>query len=119
MNRHQSTKAERQERRKRMKERERGNRNESDPGNNTGNSLDALLHPFHCLLATRAMLKKKAVAATACKNRVRGRGREERKKAFLLMNKGNFIFCFSLGMVCATLYYAIRYFLLQLATVHN
>jgi hypothetical protein len=98
-----------------MQEKKKGNRSESDLGNNMGNSLDAVLHSFHCLFTTRAMMKAEAIVGT-CKNRMRrGKGKSE-KKAFLLMNKGNFIFCLSLGMVRDTFYDNIRYFLLQFTT---
>ena len=92
--------------RKRM--RGKGNKSESDLGNNTGNSLDAWLHSlFHYLLAIKTLWKAKTLAVV-CKNR--RREKEERKRAFfLLMNKGNFIFCFSFGMARPTLCSVMRY----------
>jgi hypothetical protein len=67
----QSTKAEPEEKR-------RGNKSESDPGNNTGNSIDALLHSlFHYLLATKTKAK-----AALCEKRKRGRS--EKKNAFFI-----------------------------------
>jgi ribosomal protein S8E len=45
---------------------------------------------------------------------------ERKKKRFLLMNKGNFIFCLSFSMTLPTLCSVMHHsFLLQFATVHS
>jgi hypothetical protein len=50
-----------------------------------GNRLDAALHSFHCLFATKALMKAKAIAAT-CKNRMR-REREGRAKKSVFIDE--------------------------------
>ena len=128
MNGCQSTKADPQEKkkremhseRKRMKKKrsKRGNKGESDLGNNMDeNSLDALLHsrfPSSTTnLPTRQCLKR-------CDGKEQTKAKTKKKKEkrlFLLMNKGNFILCLSfritLSTLCINICYSLVVFLLQ------